>query len=281
MELTLGIVSNVWAALLDGSSLEALCGRAVEEGYGYVELRQGALGECERPGTVGGPVPDADRLGNLARRSALGFNLALAVPFFTPGAALDDGLFASAIEGTLALDTEAPPFLRLVDPTPARTRLDPDDFAACVDGLRTLVARAAEAGVTLALENSSRPLSALRQLIDVVGEQVHPEFRPLLCWDPANMLTSPVEPEDPHAAIRSLAAADLALFHFKQLRGGAPQPEVAEGDIDWLRLLRPLAARGYDGPALFEIPPGEDAWERLGRSRGYVEGIHGALSVER
>jgi hypothetical protein len=60
--VTLGAVSNCWSALLPQSSLAEQCRRAVDEGFGYVELRQRALAECEE--AVDGdprpwPIPSA------------------------------------------------------------------------------------------------------------------------------------------------------------------------------------------------------------------------------
>src|SRR5262245_5414174 len=101
--LTVGVVSNVWARLLPESGLEALCAAAGERGFGYVELRQGALGECEAAAASGGTVPLPERLGRLAATfPGLGFNLAVALPLFG-GAAIDEALVSASIASARAL----------------------------------------------------------------------------------------------------------------------------------------------------------------------------------
>jgi sugar phosphate isomerase/epimerase len=271
--LTLGVVSNVWGALLAETSIQALCAEAAGQGYGYVELRQRALGECEAAWAHAAPQPIPARLAELARNvPGLRFNLAVEEPFLSGDVPVDEEGFAVPVAAAAALGGE-PPLLRLVDVTPAETRLPPDDFAAAVRRVNGLVRQAAREGVRLALENSRQPLSVLRELIEIASEEAgEADWAPLLCWDAANQATA-VAPEDPHAFADQLRADRLALFHFKQLRGGVPQPEVDDGEIDWRRILRRLRDKAYRGPALFEIPPGPDIRARLDQSRRYIQGI--------
>ena len=56
---------------------------------------------------------------------------------------------------------------------------------------------------------------------------------------------------------------ELFMFHFKQCRERKPIGDMGDGDVDWPALLTVMARRGYSGPALFELPGGPDAWERL------------------
>jgi sugar phosphate isomerase/epimerase len=283
--ITLGIVSNVWSALLEEHSIESLCSEARARGYGYVELRQRAIGSAERAPAPGqAPVPLPPRLGELARSlPELSFNLAIEVPFLTPVEEVDEGTFVAGLEAARSLGGD-PPFLRLVDVTPTQTVLEPAAFAACVGRVRELALRATGSGgapgVRLALENSRQPLSTLLQLLDIVAAELGGRaLPPLLCWDAANMLGA-ITPEDPQRVVSRLRAGQLALFHFKQLKDGQLQPDVGDGEIDWRFLLAQLQEKGYRGPALFEIPPGPDAWSRLDRSRAYIQGILGDLRPE-
>src|SRR5205085_1558717 len=95
-----------------------------------------------------------------------------------------------------------------------------DSFVTAVERVRSLARQAGERGAQLALENSSQPLSMLRQLLEIATDELEDEFAPpLLCWDPANKLTA-VTPEDPLSAAASFSPDELGLFHFKQLRDG-------------------------------------------------------------
>jgi sugar phosphate isomerase/epimerase len=236
-----------------------------------VELRQRALGRCEAPREGAAPLPLAARLGELAASvPELGFNLAVEAPFTSRDAPLDEAGFDAAVAGAQALGG-APPLLRLVDVNPAEGPLAPDAFADAVRRVVALARRAGAAGVRLALENSRQPVSTLMQLIEIAGAEMSGAApAPLLCWDAANQATA-IVPEDPHAFVDRLRADRLALFHFKQLREGDPQAEVDAGAIDWRRILRRLREKEYRGPALFEIPPGPAAGERLARSRRFIE----------
>src|SRR4051794_7920088 len=111
--LTLGVVSNVWAALLPETSIEALCAAAAADGYGYVELRQRALGNCEaaRPGGAA-PLPLPERLGELARNvPGLALTLAVEAPLTSRDVPVDEAAFAAAVAGARALGGD-PPMLR-------------------------------------------------------------------------------------------------------------------------------------------------------------------------
>src|SRR5438094_616777 len=116
-----GIVSNCWRAQLEaGASLEDLIAEAVRRGYNYVELRQGCLGSYERGSD---PGPDAEALARLAGRfTEIGFNLALALPFFGSAVTPAHPLFQAGLDSSYAMaagrarnahvrlvDTETPP----------------------------------------------------------------------------------------------------------------------------------------------------------------------------
>jgi sugar phosphate isomerase/epimerase len=274
--LVLGIVSNCWAALLPKASLHGLCHRARQAGFRYVELRQRALGDHEKaPPGDDRPWPLADRLGALGEaHPTLGFNLAVEAPFLTQLMDPDDSYFAACADAALSLGGQQPA-LRLVDLSPAPALLaDP----ARIDELGVSVAALADylwrRGVVLALENSKQPVAALRAVTSAAATHLPAGVPvPRLCWDPQNQIAQQLQPEDPVATARDLRPEELFEFHFKQSRGGALQPDVGDGDLDWRAILTALDASGYQGPALYEIPPGPDIWDRLHRSQAYIAAI--------
>ena len=272
--VTLGVVSNVWARLLPDTPLEALCREAAHLGYGHVELRQGSLGAYEEGDTSGPPPPRVDELAQLRERApGLTYNLAVDCAFLSAAVSPQDTLFQTQILAAQALDTDAP-VLRLVDLTPAHACLNEEERAAQAEVVAGLAGAAWEQGVRLVLENSRQPLSVLLDVMARARVQLGDSVpAPQLCWDPANMLNTPLAVEDPHAAAVTLSPDDLYEFHFKQMRAQVLEKTVGDGDLDWTRLLGTLHPAGYRGPALFEIPPGEDIWDRLDESRRYIEGI--------
>jgi sugar phosphate isomerase/epimerase len=282
--MRIGLVSNVWAALLPHTPLQTLCAAAAARAYEYVELRQGALGECEAtargPGGSALPIPSSlERLASSVPE--LDFNLAVEAPFLSRRVP-PDAYIARCAEAAAALGGE-PPVLRLVDPTPAPALLDREEaLEELAEALAELSASVWEqARVRLALENSRQPvrplLEVMRRARTALGDGVP---APQLCWDPANQVQQTLLVEDPLELALSLPLAELFEFHFKQIRQERPLPQVTEGDLDWSALLEPLATRGFAGPALFEIPPRDDAWDRLDRSRQFIASILGRLGRE-
>jgi sugar phosphate isomerase/epimerase len=281
--VTLGVVSNSWTELLPGSSLLEQCCRAKGSGYGYVELRQRGLGECEE--RVKGddrPWPLPNRLAELMEAvPELRFNLAVEAPFLTTPVSAQDPYLQRCVEAALALSIEAP-VLRLVDLSPAPSALEDehaiDELGESVEDLARQLWRR---GVRLALENSRQPLRALRAVIRRAALRL-PEHAPspLLCWDPHNQISQTFLPEDPVETARTLPVEELFEIHFKQGGPGALEREVGDGPLDWRALLAALRARGYRGPALFEIPAGEDIWERLERSTDYIRALLQEISPE-
>ena len=273
--ITLGAVSNCWSALLPESSLAEQCRRAVDAGYGYVELRQRALAECEE--AVAGdprpwPVPAA--LADLREAFPdLGMNLALEAPFFTTPVDPEDAYFTRCIEAAKALDA-ATPILRFVDLSPAPALLSDEEIAVLGESVAGLAARLDAKGVGLALENSKQPVE---RLVALIGASLQSEPydipSPQICWDPHNQISQSLAVENPVLTASTLDLETLFEFHFKQAKDGALQGDVSDGDLDWRALLETLRHRGYHGPALFEIPAGPDIWERLERSTRYVSGL--------
>jgi sugar phosphate isomerase/epimerase len=278
--VTLGVVSNAWASLLPDSSLVEQCRRAVSAGYGYVELRQGALGECEEsvPGEAR-PWPVAERLAELKRQvPELGFNLAVETPFLTRVVNPESAYLRRCAEAARALGGD-PPVLRLVDVSPVEALLEHEEaIDELGHGAAELARHLWRRGVRLALENSKQPVEPLRAVLRRAAFGL-PEATPApqLCWDPANQVLQQLQAEDPVQTARALGADELFEFHFKQVSGAEVLPDVRGGDLDWPAICAALQSSGYHGPALFEIAPGPDIWERLDSSSAFIRGVLGAI----
>jgi len=271
--VTLGAVSNCWSDLLQERSLLEECRRAATFGFGYVELRQRALGSCEE--RVDGddrpwPIPSA--LAELRRDApGLGFNLAVEAPFQTSVIAADDPYLARCVEAVLALGGDSP-VLRLVDLSPAPALLDMDGVDRLGQSIARLARRLWASGVALALENSKLPVQTVRALIER-GALDLPEEVPIprICWDAHNQIAQRLEYENPVNTARTIGVEELFEFHFKQTHARELLPDVTgPGDLDWRDILQALHDRGYKGPALFELPAGPDIWDRLERSTTYI-----------
>lgn len=271
--VTLGTVSNGWSDLLVSGSLVEECRRAAAFGFGYVELRQRALGSFEE--VVAGderpwPIPDA--LASLRGEvRGLGFNLAVEAPFQTSVIAPDDPYIGRCIEAAVALGGD-PPVLRFVDLSPAPALLDADGVERLGQSIARLARRLWNRGVALALENSKLPVQSVRALIERAALDL-PEEVPLprICWDAHNQIAQRLEYESPVNTARTLGIEELFEFHFKQTHARELLPDVTgPGDLDWRDILQALHDRGYRGPALFELPAGPDIWERLERSTAYI-----------
>ncbi|HEU4754869.1 MAG TPA: TIM barrel protein [Armatimonadota bacterium] len=274
--LILGTVSNGWTDLLASSSLEAQCQRVLELDFEYVELRQRAMGACEEP--VAGddrPWPLPERLAELTEAlPELGFNLAVEAPYLTAPLPPDDPYLQRCIDAAAALGG-VPPVLRLVDLSPVSCLLEHEDAIAELGyGIAQLAAAAWRRGVRLALENSKQPVSSLLAVVERAAAQLPEDVpAPQLCWDAHNQISQTLLVEDPVRVAGALPLASLFEFHFKQSRAGRLLGDVEDGEIDWRAILSVLRARGYHGPALFELPPGPDIWQRLERSAAYIRDL--------
>lgn len=275
---TPGVVSNVWSSLLPASSLMEQTLRGMALGFRYVELRQGALGACEeRPEGDERLWPVPDRLRGLGEGApACGFNLAIEAPFWSGDLNPNDSYLAGAADAAAALQP-ASPLVRLVDPAAAPGEPDAATEARLVRQVAELAAALGSRGCALALENSRQPVGALRRVLRRAAELNQGRApAPRLCWDPHNELTSGGDPDETAATLQS---AELFEFHFKQGDRTSLYPEVTlEGELDWPRLLAHPVLREPGRPALFEIPPGDDIWQRLERSVLVVQRAFGAMA---
>jgi sugar phosphate isomerase/epimerase len=271
----LGVVSNCWSAQLPETGLAAQCDAALARGHEYVELRQRALAECEE--TVPGgdrPWPIPDRLRELAERlPGLGFNLAVELPFLKEE--IEPSPYLKRLgDAAIALAGDRRPILRFVDLSPFSETPDEERIRALGLSVAGLTRSLCDRGIRTVLENSKLPVATLLQVMSEAGRELGDETpHPLLCWDAANQVQQTFLAEDPVDTARSTAVSTFFEFHFKQLEGVRLLPGVHDGDLDWRAILAAFDAGGYEGPALFEIPPGPDVWERIDAGMDYVKGI--------
>jgi sugar phosphate isomerase/epimerase len=269
--MDLGIVSNCWRTQLEaGTALDDLIAEAARRRFVHIELRQGCLGAYENADA--GHCPDAGALQALPTRfPSRPFNLALAMPFLGGTMTPEHPLFAAGLHAAVALGAAGKAHLRLVDPETPPEALTEARQAEVAEGLVALAEAAAAAGAILSVENSRQPWAALCAILVRARTRLGAEAGSLgLCYDPCNLLNAADRP-DPRAETGRLRAEEIALFHYKQSRNGAAAPDVGPGDIDWPAQRDALRRIGYDGPRLFEIPAGLDIWDRLERSRDYLE----------
>ena len=74
----------------------------------------------------------------------------------------------------------------------------------------------------------------------------------------------------PLGDLEALPLDMLKIVHFKQMRNGEAWPSVDEGDLDCREMRDILEAKGYQGPAIMEIPPHSDVFSNLEASFSYL-----------
>lgn len=273
----LGLVSNCWKIQLDaGASLFSLVGRASEEGFRFVELRQGCLGDCEDSDTR---LPDADLLKGLAQDfPGITFDLAVELPFFFEPIDVTSPAVSAMLDGARSLASdERPAHLRIVDLVSksvpnARSASDEKKLEFrlkdVVESMRNL-SNELPAGL-VSVEHSIQPWTDFRTLFELMKSQNEaPGASPRICYDPCNLwLTN----DGTHAnkITESLPVEWLSMVHLKQRVAGSISVRLEPGDVDWPQQLALLALAGYAGPYLFETAPSEDVWQCLTDSRQYL-----------
>ena len=271
-----GAITNSWRENLKSEGLTTLVARAQDRGAHHIELRQTCLGDCETgEGEHWRPVNSS--LSELvADFPSMSFNLAIAWPCLSRAADPEGEQFQAALEAARVVSPEHP-HLRMVDSARFDSLWDnPSDIPETALSLARLVDEAASQGVTLSIENSGQPIRSLEMLVRAVRATL-PEERAQylgLCPDPTNQLR--VDPQsDPVGEVEQLPVDMIKIVHFKQTRDGAALPAVEPGDVDCLRMLKSLRSKGYDGPAIMEIPPHADVFGNLSASFTFLSDTAG------
>lgn len=258
----LGLVSNCWKVQLDdGAKLNSLIAEAEQRGLSVIELRQTSLGVYEV-----GPsfIPNAARLADLSKRfPRIQFNIALSLPCLSGNLSPDDPMFVAGRKAAAVLAGQRDPHLRLVD---LQTRPDQctaesvDQAAYC---LFNLTQSLTEIGGMLSIEHARQPWSWFSNVMSATRQRLRSDAGRLrLCFDPCNLLLME-SVEDVERIVESVEPLEISMIHLKQRRDGQIQPDVADGDLDWMSLINVIFQREYSGPILFEVASHADVWSNL------------------
>ena len=126
----------------------------------------------------------------------------------------------------------------------------------------------------MSIENSGQPIRGMAVLVQQVQSSLSTKESAFLglCPDPTNQLVR-FPDSDPLAELDELPLAMIKIIHFKQASDGSPHPSVDSGDLDCGRLVRLLENKGFQGPAIMEIPPHQQVFENLSASFEYLQGL--------
>lgn len=272
--MRIGAITNSWGLQINRDKLPDLVCNARDRGAKHIELRQTFLGACESgKGHEWRPV-----IGNLQSLvndfPELSFNLAMAIPCLSGGVSPDGPLFQRGLEAARVVGREHP-HLRLVDPVLQEKTWESHDYIIDVAPSITALARESSSqGVTLSLENTCQSIRTLSMLIEECRERLSKQEGQFLglCPDPTNQIQRHPE-TDPLADLEALSLDMLKIVHFKQVQEGRVIQTVDDGDLDCVRMAQILYAKGYAGPAIFEIPSHEAVFDNLSSSFDYLERI--------
>jgi sugar phosphate isomerase/epimerase len=272
-----GAITNSWRQQLAEQDLAVLVEEAQTRGARHIELRQTCLGQCEQgEGEHWRPV--LARLEELVQAfPALSFDLAMAWPCLTRQTDPSGEAFQAALQGAKLVGGPTP-HLRLADPTAfERAWEKPADLPPAALSVADLAREAARQGVILSMENSGQPIRSMALVVRQARARLTPdEGRYLgLCPDPTNQLRRYPE-SDPLAELEALPVDMIKIVHFKQARNGRAHPSVDTGDLDCTRMLQILQAKGFQGPAVMEIPPDARVFDHLTSSFAFLEAVAGA-----
>jgi sugar phosphate isomerase/epimerase len=267
-----GAITNSWRQQLAERDLTALVKEAEARGARHIELRQTCLGAFESgEGDTWRPV--LSNLQTLVEQfPGLSFDLAMAWPCLTQKPDPSGEQFQAALHGAKLVGGDTP-HLRIVDPSVfdhAWEKLE--DLPAEALGVADLAREAARQRVILSMENSGQPIRSMALLVREARARLSAEEGGFLglCPDPTNQLRRYPD-SDPIAELDALPLDMIKIVHFKQARDGRPYPAVDTGDLDCVRMLKVLEDKGYQGPAIMEIPPHERVFENLSSSFAFLE----------
>jgi sugar phosphate isomerase/epimerase len=266
-----GAITNSWRLQLSDHDLASLVQEVQDRGARHVELRQTCLGDHE-VGEGSDWRPVLSKLQELVDQFPdLSFDLAMAWPCLTQRSDPAGAQFQAALQGARVVGRTTP-HLRVVDPSPFHNTWEkPEDIPEEALGLVALVREAACQGVILSMENSGLPIRSMALLVNETRKHLSPEEGDYLglCPDPTNQLRRYPE-SDPVAELDSLPLDMIKIVHFKQAREGKPYPSVDTGDLDCRHMLHVLEQKGYQGPAIMEIPPHEQVFDNLSASFAFL-----------
>ena len=271
-----GAITNSWRRQLDGEDLAVLVKEAQTRGARHIELRQTCLGHCES-GEGEDWRPVLPRLEALVQAfPGLSFDLAMAWPCLTRTTDPAGEPFQAALQGAKLVGGTTP-HLRLVDPAAFDHPWErPEEIPHEALGVADLAREAARQGVILSMENSGLPIRSMALLVREARTRLTPEEGRYLglCPDPTNQLRRYPD-SDPLAELEALPTDVIKIIHFKQARNGRAHPTVDTGDLDCARMVQILEAKGFQGPAIMEIPPDERVFEHLASSFAFLEAVAG------
>jgi sugar phosphate isomerase/epimerase len=267
-----GAITNSWRQQLADTDLAALVREARDRGSRHIELRQTCLGDYESgEGSQWRPVQS--RLEDLVDQYPdLSFDLAMAWPCLTQKSDATGEQFQAALAAAKAVGRDTP-HLRIVDPSSFDKAWDgAEDLPEEALGMADLAREAARQGVILSVENSGQPIRSMALLVNEARKRLSPEQGSQLglCPDPTNQLRRYPD-SDPLAELEALPLDMIKIVHFKQARDSRPHPTVDTGDLDCLRMLNVLERKGYQGPAIMEIPPHQQVFDNLSASFAYLQ----------
>lgn len=269
-----GAITNSWRLQLVDQDLISLVEQAKSLDSHHVELRQTCLGACETGEDLDWR-PVLPRLQELVDTFPdLDFDLAMALPCLTQKVDPMGDQFQSVLRAA-KLVGRSHPHLRLVDPARAESVWEaPGDIPEEALGMADLAREGACQGVVISIENSGQPIRSMallvRQVQSALSDQESAFFG--LCPDPTNQLGR-FPGSDPLAELDELPLDMIKIIHFKQAREGSPHPSVDTGDLDCAKMVQVLERKGYQGPAIMEIPPHPQVFENLSASFEYLGGL--------
>lgn len=149
------------------------------------------------------------------------------------------------------------PVVRIWAPRGEPGSLAPEDYRRAAAQLKDFAARAADHGLVLAIETHDRYLAEtsaglLELLADVAAANLKVNWQP--SWKD--------DPDDPYVSLENLLDR-IVNVHAQNFTGDYQhRAYIAEGDVDYGRVIRRLKESGFDGYVEIEFVNGDDpvAW---------------------